>query len=153
MVFNFIRMWLLEHLWSVCCRIYLCKQWQELKVFNDHTALATGVSFGQNAGFVASVSMDRSLKIFSLWGGGGGGVCLTNMWLGSSYYRNDFVTVCSSWLSCCQGHVTLEFKDKTNLCALMDCVLVTVIYSKLIIGYKNGDCYSIVKWKMIGCYN
>lgn len=47
-------------------KIYLCKQWQELKVFNDHTALATGVCFGQNATFVASVSMDRSLKIFSV---------------------------------------------------------------------------------------
>jgi pre-mRNA-processing factor 19 len=47
-------------------RIYVCKQWQELKVFNDHTALATGVCFGQNATFVASASMDRSLKVFSL---------------------------------------------------------------------------------------
>ena len=45
-------------------RVYLCKQWQELKVFNDHTALATGVRFGQNATFVASTSMDRSLKVF-----------------------------------------------------------------------------------------
>ncbi|KAK2157250.1 hypothetical protein NP493_1890g00009, partial [Ridgeia piscesae] len=47
-------------------RVYLCKQWQELKVFNDHTALATGVRFGQNGTFVASTSMDRSLKIFGL---------------------------------------------------------------------------------------
>jgi len=44
----------------------MCKQWQELKVFNDHTALATGVCFGQNAAFVASASMDRSLKVFSV---------------------------------------------------------------------------------------
>ena len=48
----------------VVVRLYLCKQWQELKVFNDHTALATGVRFGQNANFIASASMDRSLKIF-----------------------------------------------------------------------------------------
>jgi len=48
------------------CRVYMCKQWQELKVFNDHTALATGVCFGQNASFVASASMDRSLKVFSV---------------------------------------------------------------------------------------
>lgn len=47
-------------------RVYLCKQWQELKVFNDHTALATGVRFGHNSTFVASASMDRSLKIFGL---------------------------------------------------------------------------------------
>jgi len=47
-------------------KIYLCKQWQELKVFNDHTALATGVRFGHNASFVASVSMDRTLKVFSI---------------------------------------------------------------------------------------
>ncbi|KAK2155572.1 hypothetical protein LSH36_236g00042 [Paralvinella palmiformis] len=47
-------------------RVYLCKQWQELKVFNDHTALATGVRFGHNASFIASASMDRSLKIFGL---------------------------------------------------------------------------------------
>jgi len=51
----------------VCvCRVYMCKQWQELKVFNDHTALATGVCFGQNAAFIASASMDRSLKVFSV---------------------------------------------------------------------------------------
>jgi len=47
-------------------RVYVCKQWQELKVFNDHTALATGVCFGQNSVFIASASMDRSLKVFSL---------------------------------------------------------------------------------------
>lgn len=49
----------------VLYRVYMCKQWQELKVFNDHTALATGVCFGQNAAFIASASMDRSLKVFS----------------------------------------------------------------------------------------
>ncbi|XP_064620629.1 pre-mRNA-processing factor 19-like [Lineus longissimus] len=45
-------------------RVYLCKQWQELRVFNDHTALATGVRFGHNGTFIASASMDRSVKFF-----------------------------------------------------------------------------------------
>ncbi|XP_070205537.1 pre-mRNA-processing factor 19-like isoform X2 [Littorina saxatilis] len=45
-------------------RVYLCKQWNELAVFNDHTATATGVRFGTNANFIASASMDRSLKFF-----------------------------------------------------------------------------------------
>ncbi|CAB3379325.1 Hypothetical predicted protein [Cloeon dipterum] len=43
-------------------RVYLCKQWQDLKVFNDHTAMATGVRFGTNAQYIASTSMDRTLK-------------------------------------------------------------------------------------------
>ncbi|CAE1281107.1 PRPF19 [Acanthosepion pharaonis] len=47
-------------------RIYLCKQWQDLAVFNDHTAAATGVRFGHNATFVASASMDRSVKFFGM---------------------------------------------------------------------------------------
>ncbi|KAF6018878.1 PRPF19 [Bugula neritina] len=44
--------------------VYLCKKWTELKVLNDHTAQATGVAFGSNASFLASTSMDRSLKFF-----------------------------------------------------------------------------------------
>lgn len=47
-------------------RIYLCKQWQELKVFTDHTDMTTGVKFGQHASFIASASMDRSLKFYGL---------------------------------------------------------------------------------------
>ncbi|GLV35956.1 Pre-RNA processing factor 19 [Carabus blaptoides fortunei] len=47
-------------------RIYLCKQWQELKVFNDHTATATGVRFGKHAQYIASTSMDRTLKLYGL---------------------------------------------------------------------------------------
>lgn len=47
-------------------RIYLCKQWQELKIFNDHTATATGVRFGKHARFIASTSMDRTLKLYGL---------------------------------------------------------------------------------------
>ncbi|KAH9499388.1 Pre-mRNA-processing factor 19 [Bulinus truncatus] len=45
-------------------RVYLCKQWSELAVFNDHTAAATGVRFGHNSSFIVSVSMDRSVKFF-----------------------------------------------------------------------------------------
>jgi pre-mRNA-processing factor 19 len=47
-------------------RVYLCKQWQELKVFNDHTALATGVRFGKHAQYLASTSMDRTLKLYGI---------------------------------------------------------------------------------------
>lgn len=47
-------------------RIYLCKQWQDLKIFNDHTALATGVRFGKHAQYLASTSMDRTLKLFGI---------------------------------------------------------------------------------------
>ncbi|RXG61238.1 Pre-mRNA-processing factor 19 [Armadillidium vulgare] len=45
-------------------RVYLCKQWTSLREFNDHTAQATGVRFGTNAEFLASTSMDRTLKIY-----------------------------------------------------------------------------------------
>lgn len=48
------------------CRIYLCKQWQELKVLNDHTAAATGVRFGKHAQYIATTSMDRTLKLYGL---------------------------------------------------------------------------------------
>lgn len=47
-------------------RVYLCKAWQDLKIFNDHTAMATGVRFGRNARYIASTSMDRTLKIYGL---------------------------------------------------------------------------------------
>ena len=45
-------------------RVYQAKQWDLLKVFNDHTALATGVRFGSDANYLASASMDRSLKFY-----------------------------------------------------------------------------------------
>ena len=49
----------------LCCfRVYQAKQWDLLKVFNDHTALATGVRFGSDANYLASASMDRSLKLY-----------------------------------------------------------------------------------------
>jgi len=45
-------------------RVYLCKQWNELKVMSEHTAMATGVRFGGNSQFLASTSMDRTLKLY-----------------------------------------------------------------------------------------
>lgn len=45
-------------------RVHLCKQWNELKVLSDHTAMATGVRFGGNSQFLASTSMDRTLKVY-----------------------------------------------------------------------------------------
>ena len=45
-------------------RVYLCKQWSELTMFNDHTAIATGIRFGHNSKFVASTAMDRTLKLY-----------------------------------------------------------------------------------------
>ncbi|KAF2362098.1 WD40 repeat [Trinorchestia longiramus] len=45
-------------------RVYLCKQWTDLRVFTDHTALATGVRFAADAASLASTSMDRTLKIY-----------------------------------------------------------------------------------------
>ena len=40
--------------------------WNELKILNDHTALATGVRFGKNAHYIASTSMDRTLKLYGI---------------------------------------------------------------------------------------
>lgn len=57
----------LEHSDTFCpCsfRVYGCKTWQEIAVYSNHTAKATGVRFGQNAAFLASTSLDRSLKIY-----------------------------------------------------------------------------------------
>ena len=70
-------------------RIYLCKQWHQLKTFSgenslqwfesnchlfyffvlyvtDHNGVVTGVRFGKNASFIASVGMDRTLKYYGL---------------------------------------------------------------------------------------
>ncbi|KAL1451876.1 hypothetical protein WDU94_006211 [Cyamophila willieti] len=46
--------------------VFLCKQWQELANFNDHTAMVTGVRFGAHAHYLASSSMDRTLKLYSM---------------------------------------------------------------------------------------
>jgi pre-mRNA-processing factor 19 len=47
------------------CRVYGCKSWNEITTFSEHTAIATGVRFGPDADWLASTSMDRSLKIYS----------------------------------------------------------------------------------------
>lgn len=47
-------------------RIYISKQWESIKNFEDHTALVTNVRFGHNASFICSTSLDRSLKIYSM---------------------------------------------------------------------------------------
>ncbi|KAM9377109.1 pre-mRNA-processing factor 19 [Pholidichthys leucotaenia] len=47
-------------------RVYICKQWSEVLNFTDHTGLVTGVAFGENARFLTSAGMDRSLKFYSL---------------------------------------------------------------------------------------
>jgi len=45
-------------------RVYHCKKWTELKVLSEHTAMATGVRFGGHSQFLASTSMDRTLKVY-----------------------------------------------------------------------------------------
>lgn len=69
---------------SNCDRVYLSKQWELLATFTgkrncmiiascftvirivtDHTAPVNGVKFGNNASFVTSCGMDRTLKFYS----------------------------------------------------------------------------------------
>ncbi|KAI8494475.1 Pre-mRNA-processing factor 19 [Branchiostoma belcheri] len=50
----------------IAAQVYLCKQWQELVVMKEHTAPVTSIKFGNHASFLASTSMDRSLKIYGL---------------------------------------------------------------------------------------
>ena len=40
------------------------KQWNELANLTDHTGAVTDVAFGADAKFLASVSLDRSLRFF-----------------------------------------------------------------------------------------
>jgi len=47
-------------------RVYQCKQWQELCVLSDHTEPATGVRFGENAKFIVSTGLDRSLRFYGI---------------------------------------------------------------------------------------
>uniref|UniRef100_K3WXH6 Pre-mRNA-processing factor 19 n=1 Tax=Globisporangium ultimum (strain ATCC 200006 / CBS 805.95 / DAOM BR144) TaxID=431595 RepID=K3WXH6_GLOUD len=39
-------------------------EWQVVKTFDDHKAVVTGVKFAPDSSYLASTSMDRSLKIF-----------------------------------------------------------------------------------------
>jgi len=41
------------------------KKWDAVKSFDNHSATVTCVKFGADASYVASTSMDRTLKIFS----------------------------------------------------------------------------------------
>ncbi|CDW57044.1 WD40 and Prp19 domain containing protein [Trichuris trichiura] len=45
-------------------RVFQSKSWNELVVLKDHTDLATGVRFGENACFIVTCGMDRALRIF-----------------------------------------------------------------------------------------
>lgn len=47
-------------------RVYICKQWSEVLNFTEHSGLVTGVAFGENARFLSSTGMDRSLKFYSM---------------------------------------------------------------------------------------
>jgi len=46
--------------------VFSCKQWQQLAQFHEHQDVATGVRFGLNASFLASVGMDRSLRFYGM---------------------------------------------------------------------------------------
>jgi pre-mRNA-processing factor 19 len=46
-------------------RVYLCKQWTELLILQDHSSLATGVKFGNSASYLASCGMDRNLRFYA----------------------------------------------------------------------------------------
>eukprot|EP00656_Telonema_subtile_P053784 TRINITY_DN7861_c0_g1_i1.p1 TRINITY_DN7861_c0_g1~~TRINITY_DN7861_c0_g1_i1.p1 ORF type:complete len:502 (-),score=126.39 TRINITY_DN7861_c0_g1_i1:324-1829(-) len=46
--------------------VYNAKSWEVVKQFNDaHSSTITGIKWGQDAKFLASTSMDRSLKFFA----------------------------------------------------------------------------------------
>ena len=46
-------------------RVYVCKQWENVCSFSDHTMTATGIRFGENAKYVASCGLDRTLKVYA----------------------------------------------------------------------------------------
>ncbi|XP_003385193.1 PREDICTED: pre-mRNA-processing factor 19-like [Amphimedon queenslandica] len=46
-------------------QVYLCKQWDQLATLKDHTSVVNGIKFGHNASFLASCSMDRTLRFFA----------------------------------------------------------------------------------------
>ena len=37
----------------------------DIQVLSEHTAMATGVRFGERANYIGSTSMDRTLKIYA----------------------------------------------------------------------------------------
>jgi len=46
-------------------KIFQGKTWQELFTGSDHSKEVTGIAFGKDAHYLASVSMDRHLNIWS----------------------------------------------------------------------------------------
>lgn len=40
--------------------------WQQLKVFKDHTSMATGIQFGKDSQFIASSSVDGTLNLYGI---------------------------------------------------------------------------------------
>lgn len=47
-------------------RVYQSKSWDLLRIFNEHTQLATSVRFGTNVKTILSSSLDKTLKIYGL---------------------------------------------------------------------------------------
>ena len=45
-------------------QVYLVRQWNLLRSFKEHNTVATAVMFGPDSKFLASVSMDRTLRFF-----------------------------------------------------------------------------------------
>jgi len=45
--------------------IYACKQWEEIHTLNDHKDRITDIAWGSQARTIATVSMDRNLKIYA----------------------------------------------------------------------------------------
>lgn len=50
---------------SVMGRVFQAKTWNEIKSFKEHKTAVTGVRFGADAKFIATVGMDRHLTILS----------------------------------------------------------------------------------------
>jgi len=46
-------------------QLYVVKQWDLLRTMTEHTGLVTSVKFGRNASFLASASLDRTLKYYA----------------------------------------------------------------------------------------
>jgi len=47
-------------------QIFQVKSWNKIYQFDGHTQVVTGINFGENAKFVASSSLDKTVRIFGL---------------------------------------------------------------------------------------
>lgn len=47
-------------------QIYQVKTWNKIFQFDGHTQIVTGINFGENAKFVASSSLDKTVRILGL---------------------------------------------------------------------------------------